>query len=199
MLDELDELEFEAVGSELSDAFCDTVTGKSPYNGTLPFVVELKVYYAVVDDEFVVTVRHGREVVAQVSSMLTFVRDLALCIAAQNTLKVDMPDALADMTSEIANYGYRFISTPTGLFRGHVETVLLMADSISELDAAMKLGSDPECVYSLIDAGADPMRHHIKFGRPYEVAQLLAYRRDDYWGVVEYMRAAGAHSFSSAR
>jgi hypothetical protein len=69
---------------------------------------------------------------------------------------------LAKATGELANYGYRFVSFPTGSIRGHTETVSIMADSISELDAALKLGSDPECIYDLLDAGADPMRHHIK-------------------------------------
>jgi len=45
----------------------------------------------------------------------------------------------------------------------------------------------------LLDGGADPMRCHIRYGRPFEVARILANMRDDYKEVVAYMRGYGAH------
>lgn len=186
------ELVFEGIGSAV-DQLSATLSGPSPYNGSLPFVVELDVFCTVVDDEFVVTVRNGTGVVAQVNNVTTFAKEQALCKAVQAVLAVDMPDELPRLTGELANYGYRYISKATGTAPGHTETVMLLADSISELDAALKLGSAPEYIYRLLDGGADPMRPHIKYGRPYEVARLLAYRRADYEHVVAYMRAVGAH------
>lgn len=175
------------------DELSATLSGPSPYNGSLPFVVELDVFCTVVDDEFVVTVRNGPDVAARVANWLGFAKEQAICQAVQSTLGVDMPDELPGLTGELANYGYRYITKATGAVRGHTETVMLLADTISELDAALKLDSDPEFIYDLLDAGADPMRRHIKFGRPFEVARLRAYTRDDYEDVVAYMRALGAH------
>lgn len=175
------------------DELSATLSGPSPYNGSLPFVVELEVFCTVVDDEFVVSVRNGADVAARVTNWLGFAKDRAICQAVQAVLGVDMPDELPGLTRELANYGYRYISKATGAVRGHTETVMLFADSISELDAALKLDSDPEFIYDLLDAGADPMRHHIKYGRPFEVARLRAYMRADYEDVVAYMRALGAH------
>ena len=40
---------------------------------------------------------------------------------------------------------------------------------------------------------ADPMRHHIKFARLFEVARILAHMRDDYKEIVLYMRGYSAH------
>jgi hypothetical protein len=170
-----------------------SISGKSPYNGSLPFVVELEVYCTVVDDEFVVTVRNGPDVAARVSNVTRFAKEPAICQAVQALLGIDMPDELPRLTGELANYGYRYIKKESGAVRGHTETVMLLADSISELDAALKLDSDPASIYDLLDAGADPMRHHIKYGRPFEVARLRAYMRADYEDVVAYMRALGAH------
>lgn len=177
----------------MADELCLNIDGKSPYNGSLPFVVELDVFCTVVDDEFVVTVRNGPDVAARVANWLGFAKDQAICQAVQTVLGVDMPDELPGLTAELANYGYRYIVKESGAVRGHTATVMLLADSISELDAALKLDSDPEFIYDLLDAGADPMRRHIKFGRPFEVARLRAYMRADYEDVVAYMRALGAH------
>lgn len=182
-----------SVCHSVADELLATLSGPSPYNGSLPFVVEFEVFCAVVDDEFVVTVRYGADVVARVSNVTTFAKEPAICQAVQSVLGVDMPDELPRLTGELANYGYRYISKASGAVRGHTETVMLLADSISELDAALKLDSDPEFIYDLLDAGADPMRRHIKFGRPFEVARLRAYMRADYADVVAYMRALGAH------
>ena len=183
----------ETAGSPMADQLCLSIDGKSPYNGSLPFMVELDVFCTVVDDEFVVTVRNGPDVAARVSNVTTFAKEQAMCLAVQTVLGVDMPDELPELTGELANYGYRYVKKESGAVRGHTETVMLLADSISELDAALKLDSDPEFIYDLLDAGADPMRQHIKFGRPFEVARLRAYMRADYEGVVAYMRALGAH------
>jgi hypothetical protein len=191
-LDMSDELAFGAVGSVV-DQLSATLSGPSPYNGSLPFVVELQVYCTVVDDEFVVTVRNGPDVAARISNVTTFAKEPAICQAVQAVLGIDMPDELPRLTGELANYGYRYIKKESGAVRGHTETVMLMADSISELDAALKLDSEPEFIYDLLDAGADPMRRHIKYGRPFEVARLRAYMRADYEDVVAYMRALGAH------
>jgi hypothetical protein len=188
----IDELAFEGVGSVV-DQLSATLSGPSPYNGSLPFVVELEVFCTVVDDEFIVTVRNGPDVAARVANWLGFAKDQAICQAVQSALGINMPDELPGLTGELANYGYRYISKATGAVRGHTATVMLLADSITELDAALKLDSDPGSIYDLLDAGADPMRHHIKFGRPFEVARLRAYRRADYEDVVAYMRALGAH------
>ena len=187
-----DELAFAAAGSVV-DRLSATLSGPSPYNGSLPFVVELEVYCTVVDDEFVVTVRNGPDVAARVANGLGFAKEQAICQAVQSALGVEMPDELPGLTGELGNYGYRYIAKESGAIRGHTETVMLLADSISELDAALKLDSAPDFIYDLLDAGADPMRRHIKFGRPFEVARLRAYRCADYEDVVAYMRAMGAH------
>lgn len=189
----IDELEFEPVGTTLANKLSSTFTGSSPYTGSLPFDFELEVRCDVFDDDFVVTVRHGRDVAARTSSPFGFEREAALCEAIGSILGMPPKSTLAKTTGDLANYGYRFLSFPTGSIRGHTETVSIMADSISELDAALKLDSDPECIYDLLDGGADPMRHHIKYGRPFEVARIKAHIRDDYEEVVAYMRACGAH------
>jgi hypothetical protein len=183
----------DAAGADMVDRLCLAIEGKSPYNGSLPFMVELDVFCTVVDDEFVVTVRNGPDMAARVSNVTTFAKEPAICQAVQTVLGVEMPDELPGLTGELANYGYRYIVKESGAVRGHTETIMLLADSISELDAALKLESDSEFIYALLDAGADPMRWHIKFGRPFEVARLLAYRRADYEDVVAYMRGLGAH------
>lgn len=193
MLETIDEMVLEPIGTTMADKLSSTFTGSSPYTGSLPFDFELVVRCEVFDDDFVVTVRQGSDVAARVSSPFGFAREAALCEAIGSILGMPPWKTLAKATGELANYGYRFISFPTGSIRGHTETVSIMADSISELDAALKLGSDPECIYDLLDAGADPMRHHIKYGRPFEVAQILAHMRADYADVVAYMRGYGAH------
>jgi hypothetical protein len=76
---------------------------------------------------------------------------------------------------------------------GHVSTHVIVADSICPLDAALQLRSDPELIYDLLDGGADPMRRHVKFGQPYQVALALSCSRPQYLEVVYYMRAYGAH------
>lgn len=183
----------EMADAPIADKLCLSIDGKSPYNGSLPFMVELDVFCTVVDDEFVVTVRNGPDVAARVANWLGFAKDQAICQAVQSALGIEMPNELPGLTGELANYGYRYITKATGAVRGHTETVMLLADSISELDAALKLDSDPAFIYDLLDAGADPMRRHIKYGRPFEVARLRAYMRADYEDVVAYMRALGAH------
>lgn len=193
MLETIDEMVPEPICTTMADKLSSTFTGSSPYTGSLPFDFELVVRCEVFDDDFVVTVRQGSDVAARVSSPFGFAREAALCEAIGSILGMPPWKTLAKATGDLANYGYRFISFPTGSIRGHTETVSIMADSISELDAALKLGSDPECIYDLLDAGADPMRHHIKYGRPFEVARILAHMRADYADVVAYMRGYGAH------
>lgn len=139
---------------------------ESPYNGSLPFVVELDVFCTVVDDEFVVTVRNGLDVAAQVSNVTTFPKEQVICQAVQTVLGVDMPDELPELTSELANYGYRYITKERGAVRaGGTQTVMLLADNISELDAALKLDSDPEFIYDLLGLGAALNRRHVRFGQ----------------------------------
>ena len=193
MLETIDEMVLKPICTTMADKLSSTLTGSSPYTGSLPFDFELVVRCEVFDDDFVVTVRQGTDVAARVSSPFGFAREAALCEAIGSILGMPPWKTLAKATGDLANYGYRFISFPTGSIRGHTETVSIMADSISELDAALKLGSDPECIYDLLDAGADPMRHHIKYGRPFEVARILAHMRADYADVVAYMRGYGAH------
>jgi hypothetical protein len=189
----IDDLGLEPIGTTLAQKLSSTFTGSSPYTGSLPFDFELVVRCEVFDDNFVVTVRQGGDVAARTSSPFGFEREAALCEAIGSILGMPPWKTLAKATGDLANYGYRFISFPTGSVRGHTETITVIADSISELDAALKLESDPECIFDLLDGGADPMRRHIKYGRPFEVARILAYMRDDYNEVVAYMRACGAH------
>ncbi len=189
------ELEFESLAGGQADAFSTALKGPSPYNGSLPFAVELHLHADVVDDEFVTTIkRPGMGVVVQVTNPLGFPRELALCIAAHKVLGLKKLEVLAELTEELANFGYRFVSVPTGASRGLTENVLLMADPVSELDAALHLGAEPAYIYDLLDGGADPMRLHVMLGRPYQVAQLLSLGpRPDYADVADYMRALGAH------
>lgn len=189
------ELEFESLAGSQADALSAALEGPSPYNGSLPFAVELRVHLDVVDDDFVATIKKpGDGAVVQVSNAIGFPRELALCLAAHQLLGLEKHETLAELTSDLANYGYRFISMPTGAARGLTETVLLLADPISELDAALQLGAEPAYIYDLLDGGADPMRLHVRFGRPYQVARLKSLGpRPDYAEVVEYMRAFGAH------
>lgn len=190
-----DELEFEAVGGVHADALGAAFKG-SPYDGTLPFLVELHVHCRVIDDDFVVAIERpgaGGEVVS-VSSPHGFPRDVAVCRGVATVLGLKVHDTMAKLTRELANFGYRFIATPTGGARGFTEELLLIADPITELDAALALGAEPGYIFDLLDAGADPMRLHIKYGRPYQVARLMSLGiRPDYLQVVEYMRACGAH------
>lgn len=193
MVDELLDLDFDALGGEHADALSSALEGPSPYNGSLPYAVEMVVFYTVVDDDFVVQVRRpSGAVLSRIASPVGFNREAALCWSIAGALKMDVHDALADTTSAAAALGYRFISKPTGAVRGHVEDVLLIADPISELDAALQLGADPDHIYDMLDAGANPSRAHIKFGRPLSVAARIAERRPDYEEVVAYMRACGA-------
>jgi len=193
MLDTVDGPELEPIGTTMADKLSSTFTGSSPYTGSLPFDFELVVRCDVFDDDFVVTVRQGSDVAVRISSPFGFAREAALCEAIGSILGMPPWETLAKATGDLANYGYRFISFPTGSVRGHTGTITVMADRISELDAALKLDSDPECIYDLLDGGADPMRHHIKYGRPFEVARIKAHMRADYEDVVAYMRACGAH------
>lgn len=190
-----DELEFEAVGNAQADALSSAIEGPSPYNGTLPFAIELHLYQSVIDDDFVATIKKpGGEVVAQVFNPLGFPRERAICEAAAVLLGFEGYEELAELSPDLADYGYRLLITPTGIFRGLSDKLLIMADPIAELDAALQLGSLPDYIYDLLDGGADPMRHHIKFGKPYHVAsKLAASTRPDYAEVVAYMRAFGAH------
>src|SRR6185312_1825097 len=91
-----------ATGARMTDQLCLSIDGKSPYNGSLPFMVELDVFCTVVDDEFVVTVRNGAGVAAQVVNWLGFAKEQAICQAVQSTLGVDMPDELPRVTAELA-------------------------------------------------------------------------------------------------
>ncbi|QGZ39345.1 hypothetical protein IP92_02404 [Pseudoduganella flava] len=192
MLEPIDELVFEVVGS-LADKLSATFTGPSPYNGSLPFAFVLEVACDVVNDKFVVSIRQDSNLVSRITSPFSFEREAALCEGIASILSMKPHSTLAKLTGDLANYGYRFLSLPTGMLRGHTETVTVMADTISELDAALKLNSDPDCIFDLLDGGADPMRRHIKYGRPFEVARILEHMRDDYKEVVAYMRACGAH------
>jgi len=169
---------------------------KSPYNGTMPSEVVLNVHQEVVADNFVVSVMQpDGGLVAQLSDRLEFVRDLAVCCGVSEALSIPTQKTVAAMTAEIANFGYRFIERPTGATRGLTEQILLLADAVTELDAALRLGAEPDYIFDLLDGGADPMRPHVKMGRPYEVALLKAMGpRPDYWSVVEYMRACGAYA-----
>lgn len=189
----IDDLVLEPIGTTMAENLSSTFTSSSPYTGSLPFDFELVVRCDVFDDDFVVTVRQGSDVAARISSPFGFAREAALCEAIGVILGMPPWETLAKATGDLANLGYRFISFPTGAVRGHTETITVMADSISELDAALKLDSDPEYIFDLLDAGADPMRHHIKYGRPFEVARIRAHMRADYEDVVAYMRACGAY------
>ena len=193
MLDTIDDLEFEAVGSVLADRWIATITGPSPYNGSLPFGFELRVSCDVFDDIFTVSVRHGTDLVARVTSPTHFNREPAICQAIGKLLGMAPWATLPKTTRELANLGYRFISIETGVYRGHTETITILADTISELDAALKLNCDPDCIYDVLDAGADPMRQHITYGRPMEVAKIRQHIREDYQEVLAYMRAYGAY------
>ena len=159
----------------------------------MPFALEYKVGNYVIDDIFVVTVNTPDGAVIRHESPGRFEREAALCEAISDTLETDTFAELADATASLAARGYRFISTETGLARGHVETILLMADAISELDAAVQLQSEPDFIYDLLDSGADAMRHHITFGRPYDVVRKIAKTRPDYEEVAAYMRGYGCH------
>lgn len=190
-----DELEFEAVGAAKADELSMALDGDSPYNGKLPFAVELHLYQSVIDDDFVVTIKKpGGEHVAQVFNPLGFHREYAICEAAAVLLGLTGYEELVDLTPALAELGYRLIIAPTGVFRGLSDNVLFMADPISELDAAIQLGAETEYIYDLLDGGADPMRHHVKFGKPFHAAmRQAAGSYPGYSEVVAYMRACGAH------
>lgn len=172
--------------------------GKSPYNGSMPSEVTLNVHQEVVADNFVVSVMQpDGGLVAQLSDRLAFARDLAVCCGVCEALGVPTQKTVTAMSAEIANFGYRFVERSTGATRGLTERLLLIADVVTELDAALRLGAEPDYIFGLLDGGADPMRPHVMMGRPYEVALLKAMGpRPDYWSVVEYMRACGAWSQS---
>lgn len=190
-----DELEFEAVGGGKADELSAALDGKSPYNGTLPFAVELHLHQSVIDDDFVVTInKPGGDKVVQVFNPIGFHRERAICEASSAILGTDAYEELVDLTPALAERGYRLIITPTGVFRGLSDKLLFMADPISELDAALQLDAEPDYIYDLLDGGADPMRHHVKFGKPFHVAMKKASAsRPEYSEVVAYMRAFGAH------
>jgi hypothetical protein len=160
MLETIYELEFEAVGGELADRLSENIDGKTHTTGALPFAVEPHVFCTVADDEFVVTVMKSDKTVARVRAP-RFHQDLAMCQAVSNVFGSELPHELRELTAALADYGYRYIAKETGELRGHTETVLLMADNISELDAALSIDSEPDYLYDLLDGGADPLRNHI--------------------------------------
>lgn len=190
-----DELEFEAIGAAKADELSAALEGKSPYNGSLPFAVELHLHQTVIDDDFVVTInKPGGDKVVQVFNPIGFHRERAICESASAILGVDPYEELVELTPALAELGYRLIITPTGVFRGLSDKLLFMADPISELDAALQLGAEPDYIYDLLDGGADSMRHHVKFGKPFHAALRQASgSHPEYSEVVAYMRAFGAH------
>lgn len=156
----IDKLVCGAVGSVMADKLSATLTGPSPHNGSLPFAFVLEVFSEAVDDKFVVSIRRDSDLVSRITSPFSFERETALCEATASLLGAEPHSTLAKLTGDLANYGYRFLSLPTGMLWGHTETVTIVADASSELDAALKLESDPEYIYHLLDGGADSMRHH---------------------------------------
>lgn len=187
------ELEFASICGPLSDEFSSKVSGPSPYNGTMPFAFVLEVFFEYVDGEYVTRVLEDGNLISQSFASSHYRRDSTL----RNAIAVKtrtMPGKDLDATIEaIGDRGYRFNSIVTGAPYGHVETVTLIADAVSELDAALQLGSDPEHIYDLLDAGADVNREHAQFGKPLKVAKHIAKTRPDYEDVVGYMHACGAY------
>lgn len=191
------DLEFDTLGGPMVDALESRFTGRSPYNGSLPWVVSFDVHETREDGRCVVTVNEedGTELV-RLEDDARFHTLPAIFTRVEQLLGLEPPMQLRsvkEMREQLASAGYRWVTHPTGRTLGHVSTHTLAADSISQLDAALQLRASPDSIYDLLDAGCDPMRPHVKFGAPYTVALALAQTRPAYWEVVFYMRAHGAH------
>jgi len=189
--------EFDTLGGPLVDTLESTFADPSPYRGTLPWVTTFKVHEAREDGRCVVTVTEedGTELV-RIEDDARFQTLPAIFTRIEELLGLEPPHqfrSVKELRARLASKGYRWTTHPTGRTLGHVSTHTLVADSISELDAALQLRAAPETLYDIIDAGADPMRCHVIFGTPYTVAMALAGTRPDYWEVVFYMRAHGAY------
>jgi hypothetical protein len=189
--------EWEMAGGTLVDEFKRRLSGKSPYLGSLPWSVSFEVHEERVDGRWVTALREedGAELVCLTDDFRCPTLQ-ALFRRVELLLDIEAPDwirSAREMRQRLADAGYRLVTHGTGRTLGHVSSHVIMADGISQLDAALQLRSDPEAIYDLLDAGADPMRPHVKFGVPYTVAMALAGTRPEYWEVVFYMRAWGAH------
>lgn len=190
--------DFDTLGGPLVDEFERTLTGKSPYLGTLPWLLSFEVHEERVGGCWVTTLREeDGTVLVQVENESMCPTGVALLQYVDELLELKPPHQLRsakEMRERLAETGYRLVPNPTGRRLGHTSTHVIVADSISQLDAALQLRADPELIYDLLDAGADPMRHHVKYGQPYQVALALAGTRPEYLEVVYYMRAThGAH------
>lgn len=192
----VNDLEFDTVGGQFVDEFERTLSGKSPYLGTLPWALSFEVHEEVIDGLFITTLREENgEAILRREHASRFQTLEALMSRVEMLLDLNSPflrDAV-DMKERLAEHGYRMAAHLTGRKRGHVSTHTILADSISQLDAALLLESDPEVIFDLLDKDGDPLRAHVKFGTPYRAAQRLAIWRPEYREVVNYMRAHGAH------
>lgn len=184
-------------GDSLVEVLTRTLIGKSPYLGSLPWVVRFEVHEAREDGSWVTNLleEDGTELVRLVDDFRCPTLQ-ALFQRVEQLLNIDAPDwirSAREMHQRLADAGYRFATHATGRTLGHVSSHVIVADSISPLDAALQLRSDPELIYDLLDGGADPMRPHVKYGQPYQVALALSRFRPEYLEVVYYMRAYDAH------
>lgn len=190
------DLDYDTIGGALVDEFERTLSGNSPYLGTLPWVVSFEVHEERVDGRYVSTVREEDSTqLVRLESDSRFPTLEAIFTRVEQLLCIEQNQlhSAKEMRERLAELGYRLIAHATGRTLGHVSTHTLVADSISQLDAALQLRVDPDVIYDLLDAGADPLRQHVKFGQPYQQALLLANTRPAYAPVVDYMRALGAH------
>lgn len=189
------DVDFDCLGGELSSKFEQMLAGPNPYTGSIPWLVAVDVHQIVIDDEFVVKLTQpGRE--RALHSRKNSTRyELEETICEYLAPLCALPPCLyfTQLIDTAAAKGYRFLLKSTGLYRGLTHGAVLMADSISELDAALQLDSSIDTILDLLDAGHDPMRKHVTFGTPFDVAKRKATVRPEYNHVVSYMRACGAH------
>lgn len=188
------DFEYDTISGPVAAEYAEQLRGPSPYNGTLPWALKLAVSHHQVDDEYIASVRSSSgELVLSLYSWMCYPTEPCIDDAIASVLGIPGGD-YAPVRPRLAQLGYRLTETPTGASTGHVLDVVLFAEPISDLDAAIALESEPEPILDMLDEGADYMREHAMLGSPYSAAMKKLTSVPAYADVIAYMRALGAHA-----
>lgn len=193
-----DDLDLQPLGGPLADRLESMIEGPSPYNSRLPWSFQFMVHENMLDDLFVSSIQDedGQPLLQLTSSSRFPTVDLIL-LHLSTVLQLEPPlESAGEIEDRLADLGYRWIVLSTGRSRGHVNTTTVVADPISELDAALQLNVDIDDVMDLLIEEEDStlvMRDHVKFSSPFRVAKLKGVLTPKYREIVAYMRAMGAH------
>lgn len=191
--DYIDDFEYDTTSGPVAAEYAEKLRGPSPYNGTLPWALKLQISNHQVGDEYIAAARtEAGELVTSLCSWMCHPTEL--CIEAALASILDIPSYdVAPVFPRLAQLGYRVVQTETGSSTGHVLDVVMFAEPISDLDAAIALESEPGPILDMLDDGADYMRDHVMLGSPYHAALAKLNLVPAYADIVAYMRALGAH------